>query len=192
MANNNSDIKDKLLKHLCEHGSSQLSSGLEVKIIKKPIATHGFHNYADGNIYLLEKLLEDLINEDFVEEVSATKESRNWQITTQGANFYINEGGYTSLKKEQEVYGTEEEIHKIRLALDDLIIRIKRLELGQQIIYDDLEDDIEELKKIIGEISKKSILNQLKGILINHGLGDLKDEVIKIISQVFKDQHLLN
>lgn len=62
---------------------------------------------------------------------------------------------------------------------------ISKLEVGQQIIYNDLKDEFDELGELTGGLNKKNWLLQLQGKLISIGLGKLSEEVVKIIEETF-------
>lgn len=87
---------------------------------------------------------------------------------------------------------SEKEKTEIEKRLDDFKNQLIRLEKAQEITYDDITDEINELKKLLTVLNKKNWKEVLKGKLIDIGLGSLSEEVISVIVNTFKDQHLLN
>jgi len=70
--------------------------------------------------------------------------------------------------------------------IDELIERLKKLEIGQEMIYDDLYSELEEIKNIVDKIPKKNIKNQIIGALVQSGLGQLSDGAIEALSSPSK------
>lgn len=75
--------------------------------------------------------------------------------------------------------------------LDDLVKKLERLETGQRLIYDDVIEEIEELKKLLEVLNKKTWGQTLKGKLIDWGLGQLTDKGFSLLTEAFKDDRLL-
>ena len=75
--------------------------------------------------------------------------------------------------------------------LEELFMNLKRLQAGQQIIYDELKEDLENLKELMGLLSKKDWFQLLKGKLLDAGLGTLSSEAFKLIVDSFSDRNLL-
>ena len=69
---------------------------------------------------------------------------------------------------------------------------VMKLELGQQVIYDDLADEISDLKDLVGVLGKKDWKQMLKVKLVDAGLGNIIGEVGKAAIQTFSNQNLLN
>lgn len=89
-------------------------------------------------------------------------------------------------------YFTNEEIELTHKKLDELFEKITSLKLGQQIIYDDLVDEIDELKELVNQLSKKNWFEILQGKLISVGLGKLTDKGLELINSTFVDQKLIS
>ena len=87
---------------------------------------------------------------------------------------------------------TAHEISLISKKLDDLLLRISRLELGQEITYEDIQDEILELKELTTVLSKKTWFDVLKGKLLSIGLGKLTDQGIDLITSIFSSEKSLN
>ena len=79
---------------------------------------------------------------------------------------------------------TSTESNEILNGIDEIIDRLSKLELGQQIIYDDLKDDLEEVKELVGKTSEKNLRQLILGKLVDAGLGSLTGEVINVIKSV--------
>ncbi len=86
---------------------------------------------------------------------------------------------------------TKEDILVINQKLDELLKRFAKLEVGQQITYDDLAEEIKELKELSRKLSKKNWFEILQGKLVTIGLGKLSDEVIKLLESTFENKNLL-
>ena len=184
------ELKNLILKFLAEKGSSQLSSGVHKKMVKQPKDTHEIMHYSTHNIVLLEKLLEDTSNDGYIDELGGTKETRSWQINTQGLHFYRIEGGYKDLIENNDYY-TQMEVNDILSAIDELGVRLSKLELGMQITYDDLMDEFEDLKSKVHLLYRKSFGQLLKGKLIDLGLGKISKEVMHQIIDLFRGHNLI-
>lgn len=64
---------------------------------------------------------------------------------------------------------SNEEKNIIIDGLDELKSEIEKLRKGQEIIYDDFVDEIEELKSLINVLGKKNFSQIVKGKLIDIG-----------------------
>lgn len=87
---------------------------------------------------------------------------------------------------------TDSEINIINANLDQLLIRIQKLELGQEIIYEDLVSDINELRELAYRVKKKTWFEILKGKMITFGFGELTERGFKLIKEIFGDSKFLN
>lgn len=188
MRKNYNGIKNKILNVLSEVGYSQKNSGINLKSVMKPIRSNELTFVAENNLVLLEKLLEDMVDEKFIEEIKGNDESRYWEITTQGLHFYNNEDGYSINNSEY----SEKESQDIIRMLDELAIKLSKLELGHEIIYEDIKSELDDLKSMISKLDKKSFGQLLKGKLIELGFGDIINEASKIMIEVLKSSNLLN
>ncbi len=65
--------------------------------------------------------------------------------------------------------------------IDELIRRINKLELGQEIIYDDLIKELQEVKELIGSLNKNKLSSLIVGTMVKYGLGKLADKVIEAL-----------
>ncbi|KYG75069.1 hypothetical protein EV198_0400 [Roseivirga ehrenbergii] len=86
---------------------------------------------------------------------------------------------------------TSDEILTISHNLDELLLRISKLELGQEIIYQDVVEQIEELKQLSHKMKKKTWVDLLKRKLISFGLGKLTEQGFSLITSIFGDNKLL-
>jgi hypothetical protein len=87
---------------------------------------------------------------------------------------------------------SESERSTINDKLDELFNQLQRLETGQQLTYDDIIQEIEELKKLTQILGKKNWKEILKGKLIDWGLGEISDEGFKLLTKTFYDGKFLN
>lgn len=83
-----------------------------------------------------------------------------------------------------------EEQKIITKRLDELLERITKLEVGQQITYDDLQGEINELKSLVKVLGKKNFFEVVKGKCIDFGLGELFKGTIETLTDVFRDRFL--
>ena len=74
-----------------------------------------------------------------------------------------------------------DELQSMHEALDEILERLSKIELGQQITYDDLKEDLELVHNLIGKLSKKDIKQLILGKLIDAGLGAVAGNVIEAL-----------
>lgn len=86
---------------------------------------------------------------------------------------------------------SETEKSELSTKLDELLERIKKLELGQQVTYDDFEAEFKELKVLMNVLGKKDWKQLLYGKLVDAGLGAISSKVLDITINVFKGENLL-
>jgi len=87
---------------------------------------------------------------------------------------------------------SEDELEMMRAKLDELANKLAKLELGQQITYDDLMDELKEMKDLLYVLTKKNWKQLLKGKLLDAGFGVFAEDVGDVVLDVFKDNYLLN
>ena len=68
---------------------------------------------------------------------------------------------------------------------------LEKLLVGQEIVYNDLHDEIEELRRLIDQLSKKNWLELLQGKMVSWGLGKLSDNALRLIQESFGENKLL-
>ena len=88
-----------------------------------------------------------------------------------------------NIKNEQQSEELNEENKEILNGINQLIERLPKLEMGQEIIYDDLKNDIEEVKSLIGKTSKKNIRQLIIGKLVDAGLGTIAEKTLDAIQE---------
>ena len=158
------------------------------------------HEYAD-----LEELVErssSITREDVYWILKSLREKGYIQntlgllasITIDGAEYIENlrssSSSFAKYNPNDKIDVQEQEIVKEKL--DELLERLMKLELGQQVIYDDLADEISDLKDLVGVLGKKDWKQMLKVKLVDAGLGNIIGEVGKAAIQTFSNQNLLN
>lgn len=162
-------------------------------IILKGLFNHKF----DGQIYDLKRFLdnegimisyyevmqlgEQLKKKGYIKLV-ATKDGVDGSITGDGCEHIESIQKMSKYLTDNSSFGDNAENFRIKAGIDDIIERLKRVEMGQEIIYDDLVAELEEIKTYVGKIPKKSIKNQITGVLVESGLGVLSEKVIDAIS----------
>jgi hypothetical protein len=81
-------------------------------------------------------------------------------------------------KRSSQVDYSINDMKDIFNGIDEIIERLSKLELGQKIIYDDLKEDLEEVKEFVGKTSKKTLRQLILEKLVDAGLGSLTGEVV--------------
>ena len=137
--------------------------------------------------YNISKALND---QGFIKMIS-TKDGTDAEIVSDGVQ-YIEELELVRKPYEPTDIIDEEEKELLERKLDELSTRLTKIEVGQQIAYDDLMDELETLKKLLNVLGKKDWGQLLKGKLIDAGFGQLADKVGDLIIDTFKDDKLLN
>lgn len=87
---------------------------------------------------------------------------------------------------------SDDEISSINRKLDELLDKLVRVEVGQRLIYDDITEGIDELKKLTRIVNKKTWTQTLKGKMIDWGFGKLSDQGFNILTSTFNVDKLLN
>lgn len=149
-----------------------------------------------------EQIFVDRLHEDNLAKSLGDPDHR-MQITTKGIRI-VESGGYSKWKdgtqekskNENTSYHpsdkfSESERDIVSERLDELFQKLERLELGQKLIYDDIMDEIEELKTLTGVLGKKNWGETLKGKFIEWGLAKLSDKGFELIAEAFNDERLL-
>lgn len=131
------------------------------------------------------------LHEDGLVKMTATKDGTDAEIISYGVEFIEEEGLADEIYEPPDIIDAEEK-EKIKRKLDEFSERLTRMEVGQQITYDDLMEELETLKKLLNVLGKKDWGQILKGKLIDAGFGQLADKVGDLIIETFKDDKLLN
>ena len=177
---NTEEKKNAILKYLYDKGGREL--------VKVNDIVRSYPQIGD-----VSQIAQSLKNQGYIEGI-ATKDRFLARITTEGRELVEN----LSLEKSQnyqyqpgnKISAEEQEI--LRAKVDELFEHLKKVEIGQQVIYDDLFDELQQLKKLVGILGKKDWKQLLQGKLIDAGLGSLTNEVLKAITDTFSKQNLLN
>ncbi|AWW31006.1 hypothetical protein DN752_13220 [Echinicola strongylocentroti] len=94
-------------------------------------------------------------------------------------DWYLND----AQTENPEDYYSQNEFEKVREDIDKIFEELQKQGKGQEIIYDDLMAEFEELKELISTLNKKNLGQLLKGKLmdwgISQGVTSIADEVIK-------------
>lgn len=137
--------------------------------------------------YSITKALHD----EGLVKMTATKDGTDAEIISYGVEFIEDEGLHEEPYEPTDLLENEEK-EAIKKKLDEFSERLKRMEVGQQITYDDLMEELETLKKLLNVLGKKDWGQILKGKLVDAGFGQLADKVGDLIIETFKDDKLLN
>ncbi len=150
---------------------------------------------------ILEIKIHEFENEDVVNLFIKSAEEKNLKKRSLTGDYYYDFETVSAfskdvtehyLKPEKDPVNTNssqpdysrEESKEILKGIDEIIDRLSKLELGQQIIYDDLRNDLEEVKQLIGKTTKKTLRQLILGKLVDAGLGSLTGEVVDVIKDV--------
>lgn len=174
--------KKKLLLH------TLYDQGLNGKMYDIPELMAGHIRINRNEAYELAKALE---TEGYI-KMSSTVAAVYAAITARGAESIEGDDEAVHLSYNPPDKFTSSEKYIIIQKLDELSERLTRLELGQQITYDDIQPEIDELKGLLVPLGKKHWLQVLKGKLLDAGLGTLSSEAYSQILRVFKDSNALN
>lgn len=142
-------------------------------------------NYSEA--YGITKTLAD----DGYVKMTATKDGVDAEITANGVALIESEGLCEDSYVPSDMMDYVEK-EQIKERLDEFSERLKRMEVGQQITYEDLMAELETLKKLLNVLGKKDWGHILKGKLVDAGFGYLADKVGELIIETFKDNKLLD
>ena len=116
------------------------------------------------------------------------------RITLEGAEYVealgMNAELFDQYNPTDKISLEEQKLFKDKI--DELLERLKKLELGQQVIYDDLEEELQQLKELVSVLGRKDWRQMLLGKLIDAGLGSVAGEVMKVVVATFPNQNFLN
>ena len=104
------------------------------------------------------------LHEDGLVKMTATKDGTDAEIISYGVEFIEEEGLADEIYEPPDIIDAEEK-EKIKRKLDEFSERLTRMEVGQQITYDDLMEELETLKKLLNVLGKKDWRQILKGKL---------------------------
>lgn len=174
------DKKLKILKFLYSHkfdGKLYDIGGILEKL--------GPTNYQE--IYYISKSLSD---EGYI-KIIPNDNSVQGKIISPGIEF-IEELELDEKKYEAIDFFDSKEKEIIKIKLDEFSNKLLKLELGQQILHEDILDEIDTLKKLLNILGKKDWTQILKGKLIDAGFGGIVESVSNLIIETFKGEKLLN
>lgn len=130
----------------------------------------------------------ELEGRGLIQSIKSMGKNIDARINASGVQ-YIEEN-MLSLDRD-DAYFTTKEIEDLKIRLDEFADQLKRLEIGIQITYDDLLEEIEELKELLERMNKKNWGEVFRGKLVKFGLGYIADKIVDLISDIFKDNNLM-
>jgi hypothetical protein len=159
----------------------------------------------DGTIYDVQKTLNQLVpinrdeaynlakglEDEGLIRMTATKDSVGAQIISYGVEFVEDQDMDGESYRPADSLDFDER-DSIKERLDEFADRLKKMEVGQQITYDDLMEELETLKKLLNVLGKKDWTQILKGKLVDAGFGEIASQVSDLLIDTFKDDKLLN
>ena len=172
---------------------------------KKKIVLKELYKYKfDGRYYeiidIIEKFDQVEINEAFsigkslekkgFVKLIGSKQGAAAEITADGVE-YVESYLLDYINYSPSDLFTEGEKNVVLGKLEEFTQRLERIEVGQQIIYDDLKDDLEVLQTLVNILGKKDWSQLLKGKLVDAGLGAVADKVLETFLNTFS-KNLLN
>ena len=162
-----------------------------------------YNHRFEGKTFEVRELLHDLDcnREEAFQLAKALEEEGLIRLTSKKAGHFANiyPKGIEFIEEDQfkgspynpsDSFSKEEKIEIIK-RLDEFGTKLNRLEKGQEITYNDLLKELEELRDLVWILGKKNWIEVMKGKLIDAGFGSLSNQVGEIIIEVFKDQDLL-
>jgi len=171
------------LKHLCSTDARKLKNRLTEDLVD-------FYRPAD-KIRIVESLLnltreESIKHSKICENPNSCSKSRNLTLT----EFYlIQELEILGVNTGQEIFNNSEQTD-ISNKLDDILNEIALLKLGQELTYDDLKEEIEELKTLFF-LSKKNWKQLLLGKIADMTIaGIISESVSKKLIEILKNEVL--
>ena len=132
------------------------------------------------------------LEEEGLIKMTATKDSVGAEIISYGVEFVEDQDLVDGEIYEPADSLNLEERETIRERLDEFAERLKKMEVGQQITYDDLMEELETLKKLLNVLGKKDWGQILKGKLVDAGFGEIASQIGDLLIDTFKDDKLLN
>ncbi|MEQ9437879.1 MAG: hypothetical protein RIG62_02485 [Cyclobacteriaceae bacterium] len=135
------------------------------------------------------QILQSLRREEYITG-KGTKDRLWVMLTPEGAEYIEELAEIASYEPIDKFSHSQQE--EIAIRLDELATRLHKMEVGQQIIYDDLLEEMETMKKLLNVLGKKDWRQQLQGKLVDQGLGKLMNETIDAITNIFGNQNLLD
>jgi hypothetical protein len=105
------------------------------------------------------------------------------KLTLKGRDFLAN-SNVSYIAKDKF---SAEEIPQLEDKLDHLFEKLNELRLGQEIIFDDIQD----MKKLLHVLNKNDWKSIVKGKLFEMGLGSFTESFVQSISEHFPDFKLL-
>lgn len=130
------------------------------------------------------------LDEEGLIDLAASKDNVSAMINSYGIEFIEDDLSDPQIHSPNNSF-TETEKEILKEKLDEFNHRLTKIELGQQITYDDLTARIEELKELLEVLNKKNWSSIFKGTLLEYGLGKIYDEVSELLVDTFKDNNLL-
>lgn len=175
--------KRKLLLALYERKFD--GESYDVSIILK-----GFTSTNNSEAYNIAKSLED----EGLIKLSGPKDNISAEIIYEGVENV--ESGHSDQEVSPEYYPDDlfesYERDELKSQIDELTMRFKSFELGQQITYDDIVKELEELKRLLTVLGKKDWRQNFKGKMVEFGFGQLSEKTIDLLVETFKNNKLLD
>lgn len=139
----------------------------------------------------IQRIVDYFDNEGYVRRPDDQREDSDWaKITLLGIECVENSNTRNQYDPADKINSGEQKI--LVTKLDELLERLEIVELGQQITYDDLLNEINELKTLVGVLGKKHWKQVLQGKLVDAGLGSIAGEALKAVTHTFSNGNLLN
>lgn len=139
-------------------------------------------------LYQIGKALEQ---EGFI-NLAASGDSINAFITGSGVAFIEEYDFFDNENNESSQGFSAEDILIVNSKLDELLEKFKSIELGQQVTYNDVIYEFEDLKVLAKKLNKKNWFEVFQGKLIAIGLGKLTDKAFELLETVFSKQSLID
>lgn len=117
-----------------------------------------------------------------------SKEDCPHNLFYESVNFFLNEQRVTLSENLTEHEFKESDIIRYRTGIDEILMKLNDIQLGQQFTYDDFSEQFEELKSYFF-INKTSWNNMLAGKLVEMVAGGVITETVskQIVSVIYSN-----
>lgn len=163
----------------------------EVLTRKILLNLNSIHNQKDKFFYGAElmRILTELKTHDTITKLDLTKKTDLYDAYLNGINeiiYFIQSSleQYSSFLQ-ADVF-SDAEARNLSGKVDDVLSRISNLEIGQQLIYDDLYASISELKTFV-VLGKRNYYQKILGILSQFGAEKAIEEIWELVSPKLKE-----
>jgi DNA-binding MarR family transcriptional regulator len=173
-----SEKKNLILKALYEQGLNG-----ECYDVGKLLSS--YTTFKAGELRAITKSLADA---DLI-KMTSTREAIYVELTADGAEYIednIDDSSRPGSYQPMDNFSDSEK-DTILDKLNDLTDKLKEIQLGQEVTYEDLRAELQEMKQLLNVLGKKHWFQVLKGKMIDAGLGSLSGEAFSVLLDAFNE-----